>query len=157
MDQKETNSLHDRVGMIVDFSQKIECSLAKIQAYENVVSALNENKAQPDRQKQILVEADKIYHANLAKTLGQNIQGIKDSGIFKENLELVDSLDEVLKERNYVVHQLFKKGAQNQCLKAHTQKVLDRLGNDVGRLNNLNEKLLKIITDLNQQLSGTVM
>jgi predicted nuclease with TOPRIM domain len=103
-----------------------------------------------------LIEADKIYHTNLAKTLGQNIQGIKDSHIFKDAPELIDVLDEVLKERNYVIHQLFKDDVRKQCIQNNLQQVLDRLGDDVDRLNNLNEKLLEIIIDLDQKLSNSV-
>jgi hypothetical protein len=80
--------------------------------------------------------------------LGQNIQGIKDSCIFEDDPEFVNSLDDVLKERNYVVHQLFKDDVQKQYIRNNLQRVLDRLGNAVGRLNNLNEKLLEIIVDL---------
>ena len=155
MNQEEANLLYGRVGMIVALSQMVEYNLAEIQAYCKALSNLNEGQVQPDRQKQILMEADDIYHANLAKTLGQNIQGIKDSCIFEDDPKFIDSLGGVLKERNYVVHQLFKDDVQKQYIQNNLQRVLDRLSNAVGRLNNLNKKLIEIIVDLDQQLSST--
>jgi hypothetical protein len=156
MNQEETKLLYGRVGMIVALSQMIEYNLAEVQAYHKALNNLSGAELQSDRQKQILIEADKIYHTNLAKTLGQNIQGIKDSHIFKDAPELIDVLDEVLKERNYVIHQLFKDDVRKQCIQNNLQQVLDRLGDDVDRLNNLNEKLLEIIIDLDQKLSNSV-
>jgi hypothetical protein len=148
MNQEETNLLYGRVGFITALSQMIEYNLAEIQAYVEAISNLEKGQCPAEKRGEILKKANSIYKKGLTQTLGWNISRIKKLGLFDEYPEIINNLETILKERNYVSHQLFKDDVRTQKIQKHLQQVLNRLGNDVGTMNNMNETLISLLQNL---------
>lgn len=135
--------LYGRVGLIVALSQMIEYSLAEIQAYHKALSIFDSTtKVEKRKFHQIVDEANALYAKSIHKSLGQNIAQAKNDGLFKENASQLAELEDALKERNYVTHQLFKDDVNDSHIEKDTPKVLERLLHDVERLKNINDVLL---------------
>jgi len=148
MNQEETNLLYGRVGFITALSQMIEYNLAEIQAYVEAISNLEEGQCQAEKRDEVLKKANAIYKKGLTQTLGWNINRVKELGLFDEHPEIINKLVIVWRERNYVTHQLFKDDVRTEKIQRHLQKVLNRLGNDVGTMNNMNETLISLLQNL---------
>jgi hypothetical protein len=149
VNQEETELLYGRVGMIVALSQMIEYNLAEIQAYQKVLILFDKNdRVAKETFDQVQKEANALWGRSLLETLGQNIAQIKRANIFQDDPEQLNELETVLKERNYITHQLFKEDVVNPFIEENLASVLNRLLNDVGKMNRLNEALIAQIRKL---------
>ena len=153
MDQEETSLLDGQVGKIIELSQMVEYILAEMQAYVEVIANFGEGECPIEDRKKILKTANTIYRKGVTQTLGWNISRIKELGLFEEQPEILNKLTTVLKERNYVTHQLFKDDVGTEKIQKHLSQVLSRLENDVGRMSNMNDTLLAILQHLIDQFS----
>lgn len=149
MNQKETNLLFARVGLVVALSQMIEYNLAEIQAYRKALEPFDEaTTIKKKKFGQIVAEVNRQYEKSLHKSLGQNIAQVKQDGIFKDDPSQLTELQGILEERNYVAHQLFKEDVNTKEIEKNAKPTLGRLLNDVERLNKMNNALISQIKEL---------
>jgi hypothetical protein len=155
MNQEETELLYGRVGMIVALSQMIEYNLAEIQAYQKVLILFDKkDRVKKETFDQVKNEANVLWKKNLLETLGQNIAQIKRLKIFQDDPKELEELETVLKERNYITHQLFKEDVVSPFIEQNLASVLNRLLNDVGKMNRLNEALIAQIRKLEHEYNS---
>ncbi len=100
--------IYQLIGQIIENSQYIEWNLALILRCNTILKEFERTNSIPlSRFENVLQEADELADELSRMTLGEIIHRVKE--IERLRGEDIEQLERVLRTRNYLVHQYFKK------------------------------------------------
>lgn len=100
--------IYQLIGQIIENSQYIEWNLALILRCNTILKEFERTNSIPlSRFENVLQEADELADELGKMTLGEIIHRVKE--IERLRSEDIEQLERVLRTRNYLVHQYFKK------------------------------------------------
>ncbi len=100
--------IYQLIGQIIENSQYIEWNLALILRCNTILKEFERTNSIPlSRFENVLQEADELADELSRMTLGEIIHRVKE--IERLRSEDIEQLERVLRTRNYLVHQYFKK------------------------------------------------
>lgn len=100
--------VYKAIGEIIKNTQYVEYNLALMIRCHTILKEFEKsNVIELDRFNQVVEEASKISYELQYMTLGEILRRVKNTGWLR--LEEINKLESVLKNRNYLVHQYFKK------------------------------------------------
>lgn len=141
--KKELLHLWGKVGLIVNLSQMIEYTLANVLAFDEILREFE------DRDSMFVYEynefakrAEKLYKELEKKPLGFGIEKARQLGYFNDKSQ--EWLKAMCKERNFVVHRLFKEDLVAKHLETDPTFYYERLENLIEEMNAVNNNLNEI-------------
>lgn len=132
--------IYSKVGQVVAMAQRVEYHLATIFALNEVLKNQSPN---------MIEVADEWFNNLNNNTMGSVIKAIKEVGLFTTDAER--TLSKVLRERNYIVHQLFKEDIIKQEYSKKPEPIIQRLSQLLKTMDFVNDQLLQVITNLQNQ------
>lgn len=140
--------MYSRVGAIVHLSQMIEYNLANILAIGKMKNKIvQEEPISKARLAELKVYCNKEYTRLNRLTLGKIKDSIADSPYI--NSSLSETIETVLKERNYIVHNVFKDNLFSKRFEDldEVEKYIDELNDIEFKMRELNNQLLVIFKE----------
>ena len=141
--KKELLHLWSKVGLIVNLSQMIEYTLANVLAFDEILREFE------DRDSMFVYEynefakrAEKLYKELEKKPLGFGIEKARQLGYFNDKSQ--EWLKAMCKERNFVVHRLFREDLAAKHLETDPTFYYERLENLIEEMNAVNNNLNEI-------------
>lgn len=132
------------VGQIIENAQYIEFNLATLVKCDYILKEFDKtNEMKVSRYNKIVEEAEVISSALSRKTLGEIILQIKE--LNRLEIDEITCLEKVLRTRNYLVHQYFKKNDFSKSNETFINKEISYLTNILNSMYNLNNSLARII------------
>ncbi len=102
------NRIYQLVGQIIENAQYLEFNLLLMLKYDIVLKAFDKEQAITiERYHQLVIDAENKSMGLKHKTMGEIIHNIREMNRLSD--DEVNKLEKVLKTRNYLVHQYFKK------------------------------------------------
>lgn len=102
------NRIYQLVGQIIENAQYLEFNLLLMLKYDIVLKAFDKEQAITiERYHQLVIDAENKSMELKHKTMGEIIHNIREMNRLSD--DEVNKLEKVLKTRNYLVHQYFKK------------------------------------------------
>lgn len=102
------NRIYQLVGQIIENAQYLEFNLLLMLKYDIILKAFDKSQAITiEKYHQLVIDAENKSMELKHKTMGEIIHNIREMNRLSE--DEVNKLEKVLKTRNYLVHQYFKK------------------------------------------------
>lgn len=140
--EEKWKHLWGKVGFIVNLSQMIEYSLANVLAFNEILREFDYRESMCVFEfNEIAERANVLYEELSKKPLGFGIKKARQQGYFRDISQ--DWLEEVCRERNFVVHELFKQDLFDKHLETDPEFYNERL-------EKLIEEMYLIYNDLNE-------
>ena len=144
--EKQLFHLWGTVGFIVNLSQMIEYTLANILAFDELWRELEEKDSVFVFEFNEFADKAHKWHKTLeSKPLGYGIKRAKKLGYFDNKSQ--KRLNAMCKERNYVIHRLFKDDLTKTYLETEPKFYYERLEKLIEEMNAINEDLNKIFAE----------
>ncbi len=143
---KYMDRIYSLIGKIIENAQYIEFNLATLVKCDYILKEFDHtSELSLSRYNQIVEEAIQTSNELTHKTLGEIIFQIK--AINRLDNEEIACLEKVLKTRNYLIHQYFKKNdfSKEASNEAFLLKEINYLTNIFSSMYNLNTSLARII------------
>lgn len=141
--EKQLIQLWGKVGFIVNLSQMIEYTLANVLAFDELLREFEERDSMFVFEfNEFAYKANEWYKKLESKALGFGIHRAKKLGYFDD--ESQKRLSDMCKERNYVIHRLFKDDLTKKHLETDPTFYFERLEKLIEEMNAINEDLNKI-------------
>lgn len=143
---------YKKVGLIVGFSQMIEYKLAMIFSLNQILCAFEQKKSMFLSEYNEIAQSASDWYETLSKsTLGSIINKFKAIKHYDQSSDKV--LEYVLKERNFVIHQLFKEDIGKNELLETPKAAIKKMDTLLEKLNILNLELCEIIVKQKEEYS----
>lgn len=141
--EEQLIQLWGKVGFIVNLSQMIEYNLANILAFDELLREFEKRDSMFVFEfNEFANKANEWYKTLESRTLGFGIKRAKELGYF--DIESQKRLSDMCKERNYVIHSLFKDDLAKKHLETDPTFYFERLEKLIVEMNSINEDLSKI-------------
>ena len=139
------NRLYIAIGEIIKNTQYVEYNLGLMIRCHTILKEFEKsNTVELDRFNQVVEEASKISYELQYMTLGEILRRVKNTGWLR--LEEINKLEYVLKNRNYLVHQYFKKNDVEESKGENfIVNELKFLNNILNTIKEVNEFLARIV------------
>lgn len=139
------NRLYIAIGEIIKNTQYVEYNLGLMIRCHTILKEFEKsNTVELDRFNQVVEEASKISYELQYMTLGEILRRVKNTGWLR--LEEINKLEYVLKNRNYLVHQYFKKNDMEESKGENfIVNELKFLNNILNTIKEVNEFLARIV------------
>lgn len=140
--------MYSRIGVIVHLSQMIEYNLANILAISKMKNrVIQEEPINEARLVEIKKECDKEYRRLNSLPLGKIKNSISDNLYI--NSHLAETIENILKERNYIIHNVFKDDLFSEQFKDldEVEKYIDELNDVEFKMRELNNQLLSVFKE----------
>lgn len=138
--------IYTLIGKIIENAQYIEYNLTTLVKCDYILKEFDkQNELSLSRYNQIVEEADNYARQLSNKTLGEIIYQLKQMNRLAS--DEIDCLHKVLKTRNYLVHQYFKKNdfTNHYLDESFLKNEINYLFNILTSMHNLNNSLARII------------
>ncbi|MDO7905737.1 hypothetical protein Q5741_04830 [Paenibacillus sp. JX-17] len=136
LDSEHSKELFAYFGLAVYYSQALEQQLVNLLVLTKLADGKDLSEA----------EIEDLYHRKLGSSLGQLVHEIRHNFEFTD--EEVIQLNEIWKQRNYIVHDYFKKRIQETFSPAGRSRMIRELSNFKDRAQELEQKLQRYARDM---------
>lgn len=146
-------NLYVLIGQIIESSQYIEWNLALMLRCDTILKEFEQTNSIPlSRFENVVKEAENMAYELGHMTLGEIIRLVKQTKQLS-NSDILN-LEKVLKTRNYIVHQYFKKHniVEEKDSPYIIEKEINYLTNVLLNMNELNDLLVKVVKFEQNQL-----
>lgn len=144
--EKQLFDLWGKVGYIVNLSQMIEYTLANVLAFDEILREFEERDSMFVFEfNEFAQKAEKWYKSLESGTLGFGINEARECGYFDD--ESQKRMEDMRKERNYVIHRLFRDDLFDKHLETDPTFYYERLENLIEEMYAINEDLNKIFAN----------
>lgn len=135
--------LWGKVGFIVNLSQMIEYNLANILAFDQLLKEFdNKDLLFLFEYNAFVSKANDLYNKLSEHTFGYGLKHAKEIKFFTD--DSLNRLQKLCKERNFVVHHLFKDDLKQKHLETNPDFYFERLENLIEDMFSANEDLSQI-------------
>lgn len=144
MDSVENKLEHlwGKVGFIIHLSQMIEYTLSNILAFNEILYEFNNRESMYAFEfNEFAKRASDLYEELSKKPLGFGLEKAKKAGYFNKSQNW---LEKICKERNFVVHKLFRQDLIDKHLDTNPEFYYERLENLIEEMNDINNDLNEI-------------
>lgn len=137
--------LYKAIGEIIKNTQYVEYNLGLMLRCHTILKEFEKsNTIELTKFKEVVDEASKISYELQYMTLGEILRRVKNTGWLR--LEEINKLEYVLKNRNYLVHQYFKKhDVEENINDSFILNELKFLNNILSTIKEVNEFLVRIV------------
>lgn len=148
--EKDLEQLWGKVGFIVNLSQMIEYNLANILAFDEILREFIDRDSMFVMEYNVFArKANKWYKKLNGKELGFAIHRAEEISFFTS--ESLEELKRIGKERNYVVHTLFKEDLKLKHLETDPKFYFERLEQLIADMASINNDLCRIFQDQKEE------
>lgn len=141
------NRIYQLVGQIIENAQYLEFNLLLMLKYDIILKAFDKSQAITiEKYHQLVIDAENKSMELKYKTMGEIIHNIREMNRLSE--DEVNKLEKVLKTRNYLVHQYFKKHDFEHFYQDEEflNKEINYLKDTLSTMSHLNLSVASIIT-----------
>lgn len=141
------NRIYQLVGKIIENAQYLEFNLLLMLKYDIILKAFDKSRAITiEKYHQLVIDAENKSMELKHKTMGEIIHNIREMNRLSE--DEVNKLEKVLKTRNYLVHQYFKKHDFEHFYQDEEflNKEINYLKDTLSTMSHLNLSVASIIT-----------
>lgn len=141
------NRIYQLVGQIIENAQYLEFNLLLMLKYDIILKAFDKSRAITiEKYHQLVIDAENKSMELKHKTMGEIIHNIREMNRLSE--DEVNKLEKVLKARNYLVHQYFKKHDFEHFYQDEEflNKEINYLKDTLSTMSHLNLSVASIIT-----------
>ncbi|MCI6508988.1 MAG: hypothetical protein SOY80_01000 [Bacilli bacterium] len=141
------NRIYQLVGQIIENAQYLEFNLLLMLKYDIILKAFDKSRAITiEKYHQLVIDAENKSMELKHKTMGEIIHNIREMNRLSE--DEVNKLEKVLKTRNYLVHQYFKKHDFEHFYQDEEflNKEINYLKDTLSTMSHLNLSVASIIT-----------
>lgn len=141
------NRIYQLVGQIIENAQYLEFNLLLMLKYDIILKAFDKSQAITiEKYHQLVIDAENKSMELKHKTMGEIIHNIREMNRLSE--DEVNKLEKVLKARNYLVHQYFKKHDFEHFYQDEEflNKEINYLKDTLSTMSHLNLSVASIIT-----------
>ncbi len=141
------NRIYQLVGQIIENAQYLEFNLLLMLKYDIILKAFDKSHAITiEKYHQLVIDAENKSMELKHKTMGEIIHNIREMNRLSE--DEVNKLEKVLKTRNYLVHQYFKKHDFEHFYQDEEflNKEINYLKDTLSTMSHLNLSVASIIT-----------
>ena len=141
------NRIYQLVGQIIEIAQYLEFNLLLMLKYDIILKAFDKSHAITiEKYHQLVIDAENKSMELKHKTMGEIIHNIREMNRLSE--DEVNKLEKVLKTRNYLVHQYFKKHDFEHFYQDEEflNKEINYLKDTLSTMSHLNLSVASIIT-----------
>lgn len=141
------NRIYQLVGQIIENAQYLEFNLLLMLKYYIILKAFDKSRAITiEKYHQLVIDAENKSMELKHKTMGEIIHNIREMNRLSE--DEVNKLEKVLKTRNYLVHQYFKKHDFEHFYQDEEflNKEINYLKDTLSTMSHLNLSVASIIT-----------
>ncbi|MDD7315500.1 MAG: hypothetical protein PUH11_07235 [Bacilli bacterium] len=141
------NRIYQLVGQIIENAQYLEFNLLLMLKYDIILKAFDKSQAITiEKYHQLVIDAENKSMELKHKTMGEIIHNIREMNRLSE--DEVNKLEKVLKTRNYLVHQYFKKHDFEHFYQDEEflNKEINYLKDTLSTMSHLNLSVASIIT-----------
>ena len=143
--------LYTLVGQIIENAQYIEWNLALMLRCHMILKEFEENDTIPlSVFENVVKDAEDLSYELSHQTLGEIVHRVKETRLLK--LDDILKLEKVLRERNKLVHQYFKKYDFDD--NSNVEKEISYLTNILNNMNQVNIALADIINQQQEQINS---
>lgn len=149
------NQIYNLIGQIIENSQYIEWNLALMLRCDTILKEFEKTSSIPlSRFETVVKEAENLAFELGHMTLGEIIRLARETNQLS-NYE-IESLEKVLRARNYLVHQYFKKHniEEEKSNPNFLEKEINYLTNILNNMLQVNNALAKIVKFEQEQLDS---
>lgn len=149
------NRIYNLIGQIIENSQYIEWNLALMLRCDTILKEFEETNTIPlSRFESVLKEAENLAYELGHMTLGEIVRLVKETN--QLSINEIEGLEKVLRTRNYLVHQYFKKHniEEEKNNPIFIEKEINYLTNILNNMVQINSILVKIVNFEIEQLES---
>lgn len=149
------NRIYNIIGQIIENSQYIEWNLALMLRCDTILKEFEETNTIPlSRFESVMKEAENLAYELGHMTLGEIVRLVKETN--QLSINEIEGLEKVLRTRNYLVHQYFKKHniEEEKNNPIFIEKEINYLTNILNNMVQINSILAKIVNFEIEQLES---
>ena len=151
MKKRYYKKVWEMIGFVVNISQMVEYNLDNILALNEILVAFDKEDSMYELENVELLRKTDDWYKKLDKfELGMLLENIKSRTDFTK--EFIDFLTEIRTERNFFVHNVFKRDLFTKAFQDNPKQYIPRLQELIAKMHAANDELVKIFAKMKKEV-----